>query len=148
MRVHLCKIRQLSTAEWAVVVEAVFLAPIAALAVRLCRLDRAIRLVAAVPVPPALTRAALPPDGLAWVATTTTTWLGAACLTRAMVLQRLFTERGVRAVVVIGAARDARDLRAHAWVEHDGRIVSADGAHGYLPLCRVDAHGTTRVAVA
>jgi hypothetical protein len=75
-----------------------------------------------------------------------TTRLGGGCLTGAIVLHAILSRRDRPALVVIGAARVHGQLRAHAWVEDDGRVLSIDGATGYLPLCRVGIVGAARAA--
>jgi transglutaminase superfamily protein len=47
----------------------------------------------------------------------------AACLPRALALQRLLAGRGAPAELKIGVRRDGEELAAHAWVEVDGRPV-------------------------
>ena len=47
----------------------------------------------------------------------------AACLPRALALQRLLAGRGAPAALKIGVRRDGEELAAHAWVEVDGRPV-------------------------
>jgi len=39
------------------------------------------------------------------------------------VLARMLRTEGVDATVRIGVARDDRGLRAHAWLEHGGRVI-------------------------
>lgn len=49
----------------------------------------------------------------------------ATCLTRALVVQMLFTQKGYPAHLCIGVAKSKDDrLEAHAWVESEGRIVT------------------------
>ena len=49
----------------------------------------------------------------------------ATCLTRALVVQMLFTRDGYPAHLCIGVAKSKEDrLEAHAWVESEGRIVT------------------------
>jgi transglutaminase superfamily protein len=46
------------------------------------------------------------------------------CLVRALALQRILERRGITGSVVrIGVRRNADQLLAHAWVEHDGVIL-------------------------
>ena len=48
----------------------------------------------------------------------------AACLTQALALESLLADAGIRAEVRIGVARRADgSFEAHAWLEHDGRIL-------------------------
>ncbi len=51
------------------------------------------------------------------------------CLTRALVAQLLLTRRNFPTTLRLGVSRSAEGkFEAHAWLEHDGRIVI-----GYLP---------------
>jgi len=45
------------------------------------------------------------------------------CLTQAVVLAWILHREGIEATLRIGVARRADDLVAHAWLEHDGRVV-------------------------
>ncbi|MCS6812489.1 MAG: lasso peptide biosynthesis B2 protein [Cyanobacteria bacterium] len=56
-------------------------------------------------------------------AATTHGFWKANCLQRSLVLWWLLRRRGIMADLRIGVARDARQLTAHAWVEHDGVVV-------------------------
>ena len=48
----------------------------------------------------------------------------ASCLTQAVALESLLADAGMRAEVRIGVARGADgSFEAHAWVEHDGRVL-------------------------
>lgn len=48
----------------------------------------------------------------------------ASCLTQAVALESLLADAGIRAELLIGVARRADgSFEAHAWVEHDGRIL-------------------------
>jgi hypothetical protein len=49
-------------------------------------------------------------------------WKHVSCLQRSAVATRLLRERGVAAFLVVGAQR--LPLRAHAWVEVEGRVVN------------------------
>lgn len=61
--------------------------------------------------------------------------LGTTCLKEALVLSWLMSRRGMAATLRIGVARRHGSLNAHAWLEHDGRIIlgGADAA-AYGPL--------------
>lgn len=62
------------------------------------------------------------------------------CLINALVLYRLLREQGDDAELVIGLPGEARDHRAHAWVELDGRDVGPPpGRAGHEPLARFGA---------
>lgn len=148
---RLSSVCRLTAAEWGVALHVAMhsavLLPLAVLAVRCLRLERALRVVAAVPLPWLVSTP--PPVGLtAHIADRVTTRLGGGCLPRAIVLQALLARHGAAAVVVIGARRAGRRLHAHAWVEHDGLVLSVDGANGYLPLCRVGDVRTTPMEAA
>lgn len=141
---RLRKVCRLTRSEWAVVSYAILLLPLAAVAVRCLRLDRAARLVAVAPGPacaPGRARAAALIDGVGRA-------IGASCLTRSVVLHALLVRQGGRPVIVIGAARVGGRLRAHAWVEHLGRSVGPTGADGCTPLCRVEPAGVRPVLPA
>ena len=58
------------------------------------------------------------------------------CLQQAVTLQHLLQRQGVEADLWIGVQREGRDLRAHAWLHHQGRMVgeAQDVARLYLPL--------------
>lgn len=59
----------------------------------------------------------------------------ATCLEQALALVGLLTFTGVPARLVIGVSRPEPALRAHAWVECDGRIVlGSPHSHGLTPL--------------
>ena len=61
----------------------------------------------------------------------------ATCLTQALAAQRLLADVGVRAELRIGVARDAGGaFEAHAWLEHEGRIVlgEVDGMERFTTL--------------
>lgn len=60
------------------------------------------------------------------------------CLVNALVLFRLLREQGEPAELVIGLKPDARDQRAHAWVELDGRDVGPPpGRFGHEEMARL-----------
>jgi hypothetical protein len=73
------------------------------------------------------------------IAESVTAWLGARCLTQALVLQSLLARRGIRSAVVLGAALDAGRFRAHAWHERDGCVLSRLGPDGCLPFHRIES---------
>jgi len=60
------------------------------------------------------------------------------CLVNALVLFRLLREQGDPAELVIGLKPDARDQRAHAWVELDGSDVGPPpGQFGHEEMARL-----------
>ena len=54
-----------------------------------------------------------------------------SCLRRALVLG--FRVREARPTLRIGVARDGDEIRAHAWIEIDGRVIGDDSGD-YAPL--------------
>ena len=59
------------------------------------------------------------------------------CLVQALTARYLIKRRGIPATFRIGVAKDlSADLRAHAWVESDGRIVigGVNAPDLYVPL--------------
>jgi hypothetical protein len=134
----------LSNSERLVAIQAAAFVPIAALAVQLMPVDRAVTVVARFPGP----RTPLPVAAAARLVDAVTTGLGASCLIRAIVLHAVLARQGRASAVVIGAAREGGRLRAHAWVEQDARVVSVEGSSGCVPLCRVAAGRSVRVSAA
>ena len=62
--------------------------------------------------------------------------LRATCLKKALVLYALLTRRGLSARLLLGTAKEDGEFRAHAWVEHEGKIVlGGPGTDRYSPLC-------------
>jgi hypothetical protein len=60
------------------------------------------------------------------------------CLRRALVLHSLLKERGFDVEFRIGTSRLGAQLDAHAWVEHQGRVLGGGTAAGlHAPLQRV-----------
>ena len=53
------------------------------------------------------------------------------CLRRALVVQWLLRRRGIATELRFGVAKEDGQLRAHAWLEHQGRLV---GERGDVPL--------------
>ena len=56
------------------------------------------------------------------------------CLLKALVLQRLLAEHGFETELVIGAGRSGERLTAHAWLEHQGRVVFGATSEQYHSL--------------
>jgi hypothetical protein len=54
------------------------------------------------------------------------------CLMRSLVLVSLLARRGIECRLVIGV-RPGQELRAHAWVEHEGRALLPTGATRAAP---------------
>ena len=62
------------------------------------------------------------------------------CLKKALVLYALLGRKGFDVHVIIGAARDGDRLEAHAWLEHQGRILLGATAPGrYSTLCVLES---------
>jgi Transglutaminase-like superfamily len=135
----------LSAQEWAVVIEAFVLTPLAAVAIRSLRLDRVVGLFARgrvraadVDGPSPLRTAALV-DHVA-------SCMFARCLVKAVVLHGVLRRRGVDSAVVLGLATGASTLGAHAWLEHGGRVLLGAGIVPHSPLCRFGAGSRTGAA--
>jgi len=63
------------------------------------------------------------------------------CLKKALVLFALLARRGVKARVVVGTAKSDGKLDAHAWIEHDGRVIMGGPARErYSTLCSLDGN--------
>jgi hypothetical protein len=64
-------------------------------------------------------------DRIVWLVTVASRYAPGrtTCLKDALVLVWLLRREGVEALVRIGVARNARGLKAHAWLEHDGRVI-------------------------
>jgi hypothetical protein len=58
----------------------------------------------------------------------------ATCLKKALVLYALLKRRGVEVRLVIGATKTGRKLDAHAWIEHQGRVIIGGPSEEYAPL--------------
>ena len=58
------------------------------------------------------------------------------CLQRALVLQSMLGTYGVHTDLRLGVRREAGELRAHAWIEHQGQPLgeSADVQREFSPL--------------
>ena len=63
--------------------------------------------------------------------------LGAACLTRSLVLQRILAGRGIATTLWVGVRNEGQGLQAHAWVECGGVPVN-DTPHGIRGFARMD----------
>ncbi len=83
------------------------------------------------------------PARLAWAVETAGRYRLGTCLSRALALQFLLSRHGlssrlwlgVQRVDTRGGARARRLLRAHAWLEHDGRaVIGGPAPDGYTPL--------------
>src|SRR5215831_13075264 len=54
---------------------------------------------------------------------------GFKCLTRSLTLARMLARRGADSAVRIGVRTDRGTLKAHAWVEKNGRVLNDSWAH-------------------
>ena len=60
----------------------------------------------------------------------------ATCLKKSLVLYALLSRRGLEVELFIGAAKTGGKLDAHAWLQHQGRVITGGPATGrYAPLC-------------
>ena len=60
---------------------------------------------------------------------------GAACLAQSMAVRVLLAWHGHTAIVRVGVRRAADGVEAHAWVEHEGRVVfGGPEVSTYVPL--------------
>ena len=62
------------------------------------------------------------------------------CLTRALVTAWLLRRQGIGTTLRIGVARSAGAFSAHAWLEHDGRVLAgllSDPRHAPLLSARI-----------
>ncbi len=60
----------------------------------------------------------------------------AHCLQRSMALQNWLADGGVYADLRIGALRDGDEVKAHAWLEYDGRVIN-DTPKAISPFVRL-----------
>jgi transglutaminase superfamily protein len=61
------------------------------------------------------------------------------CLKKALVLFALLTRRGFDLQLLIGVAKTEGELEAHAWLEHQGRVImGGPGCERYSILCCLD----------
>jgi Transglutaminase-like superfamily len=69
----------------------------------------------------------------------------ATCLKKALVLYALLTRRGLSARLLLGTAKENGNFRAHAWVEHGGKVVLGGQEDSrYLLLCSLDSPWVAR----
>ena len=83
-----------------------------------------------------------PPGDLAWAVATAGRLSSRNCLIRALAAQALVELQGGKARLVIGTRRNLTGaLEAHAWLEHDGRIIV--GAHDdhFVTMARFERTG-------
>jgi hypothetical protein len=59
----------------------------------------------------------------------------ASCLVQALAVQLLLARNGYGSELRVGVKTDDGEFAAHAWVEHQGRIIVGGDGHGvYTPL--------------
>lgn len=105
------------------------LLPLAKLGLYWCGLSRTQRLIAAIPLPffPRRCSSSDPAEVASMTASAAALlpW-DCNCLPRALVTTRLLTELGIPCELRIGVSRKAGETpEAHAWVEHQGRILDS-----------------------
>lgn len=72
----------------------------------------------------------IPAPDIAWGVSVVSQFVpgGGHCLSQALTLQTFLTRRGYPSTVCFGVQKDpGADLRAHAWVEYEGRVLIGDG---------------------
>lgn len=116
------KARQISRAEWKLLFNAAFKVALARGALWIMPLERVRRLVAK-------HRAQGAPDEsverIVWAVSVASRYIpSATCLVQAVAAQTLLTQHGIVAQLHVGVAlSDNGQFQAHAWIEHEGRIV-------------------------
>ena len=126
------RLRSLSAAEFALLVQAPLALPLAALALRRYKLRRLQSILGRGPAP---RRVESPPaarhaeaERLAWVVQVAAAYgpWPANCLQRSLVLWWFLRRRGLTGDLRIGVRRDPATQRLdfHAWVEHEGVVVN------------------------
>jgi len=76
-------------------------------------------------------------DRIAWAVTTASRIVPrATCLTQAVAAKRLLERHGYDCALQFGVVKEsAHELRAHAWLESDGRIILGQKSSGeFTPL--------------
>src|SRR5262245_10750901 len=72
---------------------------------------------------------------LAWAVQVAGKYMRASCLKKGLTLQWLLSRRGVSTRLWLGVQLQEATLQAHAWLEHDGRvIIGGPGGERYTPL--------------
>lgn len=87
---------------------------------------------------PSPTASITPVDKIIWAVDVSTNFIpGAKCLARALTCQVLMNQQGESPELRIGVAKDeAGKLKAHAWIEHQGKVVMGylSNLSSYTPL--------------
>lgn len=132
------KFLRLSSAERRLLISAALLLGVIRLGLLLFPFSVVRRVVARVmPVPSTLHKTQGPPiDQFVWAVGVASRYVPqVTCLTQALALQVLLARRGHLARLRIGVLRDEeRQLRAHAWVECEGKVVLGGSERGYTAL--------------
>lgn len=69
-----------------------------------------------------------PVEHIVWAVRTATRWTpGATCLVAGLALQRMLARHGHSSELHIGVSRTGGVFAAHAWVEHEGRVLVGEG---------------------
>lgn len=147
---RLRKFLRLPPTERRLLIRAVLLVGAIRLGLWLLPFQRLQRLLAQVRQAPTgfLKAARSSPDRVVWAVRVASRSMPGArtCLTEALSVQVLLVRQGQRAHLRLGVARGAAGrLRAHAWVESDGRVViggSESGPAPYTPLPVLDGEGS------
>lgn len=66
---------------------------------------------------------------------------GTRCLGRALTARALLRREGIPSSLVVGVKRDTTGIAAHAWLEHDGRVLINGGPAGHAVLLGPDTRG-------
>lgn len=61
---------------------------------------------------------------------------GATCLVKAQAGSAMLNRFGYAAEIKIGVAKQSADLKAHAWVEYEGRVVVGSTENQYVELSK------------
>lgn len=121
---RVAKFAQLSRTDRRLVVEAGALVAVTRLALSLLPYPRVPTLMARLAARSRSRQDAIRSDRLAWGVALTSRYIPrATCLTQALALQALLSRHGRSGVVHFGVAKDDGALRAHAWLESEGRIL-------------------------
>jgi len=135
---RLRRLARLTPAERAVLVQAWGLFLLVALGLRLLPPTRLLALCERVPQPGPAGAAGLPTrlERLVWLVEIAGRYapVRATCLTQGLVLARILASHGIRPRLMIGVARHAECLSAHAWVELDDGVALGLSDPRYAPL--------------
>lgn len=118
--------------------EALVLIPVAAFAVKFLPAERILSWAAR---PPRTIRRFADPDLPAFVAAAVqdrAAWfnLAAPCLPTALAALWMLRRRGIRSTLCLGVRRERSALKAHAWLEIDGKVSFGASEQPYAPIAR------------